>query len=167
MCCRMLHFYGLHNSLPSWFAGLTLNPTILYHCYYYYCYIIVLCVKRDVCWYPVLQVPVPMPLPLISSRLLKHRTTRSLNARFVCRADSSAADVRQESSSSIHWRDFSCSAEDETSDSPRLQHPCGIPEVPGPQSSHLAVQIFLQNHGYTFHPEDLEKGQGDSHWKTW
>jgi len=28
---------------------------------------------------------------------------------------------------------------------------------------HLAVQIFLQNHGYTFHPEDLEKGQGDSH----
>ena len=32
---------------------------------------------------------------------------------------------------------------------------------------HLAVQIFPQNHGYTFHPEDLEKGQGDSHWKTW
>ena len=30
---------------------------------------------------------VPMPLPLISSRLLKHRTTRSLNARFVCRAE--------------------------------------------------------------------------------
>ena len=31
------------------------------------------------------------------------------------------------------------------------------------QSSHLAVQIFfLQNHGYTFHPEDLEKGQGHS-----
>jgi len=28
-----------------------------------------------------------MPLPLISSRLLKHRTTRSLNARFVCRAE--------------------------------------------------------------------------------
>ena len=25
-------------------------------------------------------------------------------------------------------------------------------------SSHLVVQIFLQNHGYTFHPEDLEKG---------
>jgi len=48
--------------------------------------------------------------------------------------------------------------------SPRLrQHPCGIPEEPGPQSSHLAVQIFLQNHGYPFHPEDLEKGQGDSH----
>ena len=45
------------------------------------------------------------------------------------------------------------------SDSPRLrQHPCGIPEEPVPQSSHLAVQIFLQNHGYTFHPEDLEKG---------
>jgi len=46
---------------------------------------------------------------------------------------------------------------------PRLgQHPRGIPEEPGSQSSHLAVQIFLQNHGYTFHPEDLEKGQGDS-----
>jgi len=29
----------------------------------------------------------PMPLPLMSSRLLKHRTTRSLNARFVCRAE--------------------------------------------------------------------------------
>ena len=58
---------------------------------------------------------------------------------------------------------FSCSAEDETSDSARLrQHPCGIPEEPGPQSTHLAVQIFLQNHVYTFHPEDLEKGQGDS-----
>ena len=26
----------------------------------------------------------------------------------------------------------------------------------------VVVQIFLQNHGYTFHPEDLEKGQGDS-----
>jgi len=55
------------------------------------------------------------------------------------------------------------SAEDETIDSPRLrQYPCGIPEEPGPQSSHLAVQIFLQNHGYTFYPKDLEKGQGDS-----
>ena len=85
------------------------------------------------------------------------------------RCHSHAADVRQESSSSIHWRgDFSCSAEDETSDSPRLrQHPCGIPEEPGSNSSHLVVQIFLQNHGYTFHPEDLEKGQGDSRWKTW
>jgi len=32
---------------------------------------------------------------------------------------------------------------DETSDSPRLrQHPCGIPEEPGPQSSHLAVKFF-------------------------
>jgi len=42
------------------------------------------------------------------------------------------------------------SAEDETIDSPRLrQHRCGILEEPGPQSSHLAVQIFLQNHGYT------------------
>jgi len=29
----------------------------------------------------------PMPLTLISSRLLKHRTTRSSNARFVCRAE--------------------------------------------------------------------------------
>jgi len=29
----------------------------------------------------------PMPLPLISSRLLKHRMTRSLNARFVCRVE--------------------------------------------------------------------------------
>jgi len=29
----------------------------------------------------------PMPLPLISSRLLKHRMTRSSNARFVCRAE--------------------------------------------------------------------------------
>jgi len=28
-----------------------------------------------------------MPLPLISSRLLKHRTTRSSNAGFVCRAE--------------------------------------------------------------------------------
>jgi len=73
------------------------------------------------------------------------------------------SDVRC-SSSSIHLRgDFSCSAEDETSDSPRLrQHPCGIPEEPGSHSSHLVVQIFLQNHGYTFHPEDLKKGQGDS-----
>jgi len=79
--------------------------------------------------------------------------------------NSSAADVRQESSSSIHWRDFSCSVENETSDSPRLQHPCGIPEEPGPQSPRLAVQIFLQNHGYTFHPENLEKGQADSRWK--
>jgi len=35
--------------------------------------------------------------------------------------------------------------------------PCEIPET-----CHLAVQIFLQNHGYIFHPEDLEKGQGDS-----
>ena len=32
----------------------------------------------------------------------------------------------------------------------------------GAESSHLAVQILLQNHGYTFHPEDLEKVQGDS-----
>jgi len=49
------------------------------------------------------------------------------------------------------------------------QHPCGIPEEPGPQSSHLAVQILLQNHGYPFHPEpeDLEKGKGDSRLKTW
>jgi len=55
------------------------------------------------------------------------------------------------------------SAEDETSDSPRLrQHPRGIPEEPGPQSLHLVVQILLQNHGYPFHPKDLEKGQGDS-----
>ena len=54
-------------------------------------------------------------------------------------------------------------SEDETSDSPRLrQHPRGIPEEPEPQSSHLAVQILVQNHGYPFHPEDLEKGQGDS-----
>jgi len=29
----------------------------------------------------------PVPLPLISSRLLKHRTTRSSNAEFVCRAE--------------------------------------------------------------------------------
>jgi len=29
----------------------------------------------------------PMPLPLISSRLLKYRTTRSSNANFVCRAE--------------------------------------------------------------------------------
>ena len=59
--------------------------------------------------------------------------------------------------------DFSCSAEDETSNSPRLrQHPRGIPEKPGPQISHLAVQILLQNDGYPFHPEDLEKGQGYS-----
>ena len=49
------------------------------------------------------------------------------------------------------------------SDSPRLrQHPCGIPEEPGSHSSHLVVQIFLQKHGYTFHSEHLEKGQGDS-----
>jgi len=47
---------------------------------------------------------------------------------------------------------------------PRLrQHPHGIPEEPGPQCLHLAVQILLQKHGYPFHPEDLEKGQGDSH----
>ena len=39
---------------------------------------------------------------------------------------------------------------------------CGIPEEPGSHSSHLVVQIFLQNHGYTFHRKDLEKGQGDS-----
>jgi len=49
---------------------------------------------------------------------------------------------------------------DETSDSPRLrQHPRGIPEEPGPQSSHLAVQILLQNHGYPFHPEDWRKAK--------
>jgi len=29
----------------------------------------------------------PMPLPLISSRLPKHRTTRSSNGMFVCRAE--------------------------------------------------------------------------------
>ena len=59
--------------------------------------------------------------------------------------NSSAADVRQVSSASIHGRgDFNSSAEDETSDSPRLrQHPHGIPEEPGPKSSHLAVQILL------------------------
>jgi len=34
--------------------------------------------------------------------------------------------------------------------------------VDGPQSSHLAVQILHRNHGYPFHPKDLEKGQGDS-----
>ena len=63
----------------------------------------------------------------------------------------------------LEW--LSCTiAEDETSDSPRLrQYPRGIPEEPGPQSLHLAVQILLQNHGYPFHPKDLEKGQGDSH----
>ena len=81
--------------------------------------------------------------------------------------NSSAADVGQESSSCIHWRgDFSCPAEDETSDSLRLrQYPCGIPEESGPQSPHLAVLMFLQNDGYTFHPKNLEKGQGDSCWK--
>jgi len=59
--------------------------------------------------------------------------------------------------------EISCPAEDETSDSLRLrQYPCGIPEESGPQSPHLAVLIFLQNDGYTFHPKNLEKGQGDS-----
>ena len=62
--------------------------------------------------------------------------------------NSSAADVRQESTPSVHFRGyFNCFAEDETSDSPRLrQHRCWIPEEPGPLSSHLAVQILLQNH---------------------
>jgi len=41
-----------------------------------------------------------------------------------------------------------------------LRHPCGIPEESGPQSSHLAVQILLQN-SYPFYLEDLEKGAGD------
>ena len=45
-------------------------------------------------------------------------------------------------------------AEDETSDSSGLrQHPRRISEEPGPQSSHLAVKILLQNHGFPFHPE--------------
>ena len=107
----------------------------------------------------------PKPLPLISSRLLKHRTTRSSNDKNKFQRQvrmqgrpPSAAGVRQES-----FPSFNCSAENETSDSRRLrQHPRGIPEEPGPQSSLLAVQILLQNHGYPFHPEDLEKSQGDS-----
>ena len=101
-----------------------------------------------------------MPLPLISSRLLRHHTTRSLYTRFVCKAElfcsrcqtrvflihSQRGDALQKTSPSLR------------------QHPLGIPEEPGPQSLHLVVQILLQNHGYPFHPKDLEKGQG---WKTW
>ena len=70
----------------------------------------------------------------------KVRTPGSYAGQNTC-----AADVRQESSPSIHWRrDFSCSAENETSDSPKLrQHPCEIPQEPGPQSSHLVIQILL------------------------
>jgi len=37
-------------------------------------------------------------------------------------------------------------------------YPRGIPEEPTAQSLHMAVQILFQNHGYTSHPEDLEKG---------
>jgi len=36
---------------------------------------------------PPKSTPTPMPLPLISSRLLKHRTTRSSNVGFLCRGE--------------------------------------------------------------------------------
>jgi len=32
----------------------------------------------------------------------------------------------------------------------------------GPKARTWLSKFYLQNHGYTFHPEELEKGQGDS-----
>ena len=59
----------------------------------------------------------PMPLPLISSRLLKQRTTISSNARFVCRAEFFCSICQTRVFPIIQWRgDFNCSAKDETSD---------------------------------------------------
>ena len=106
----------------------------------------------------------PMPLRLISSRLLKHRTTRSLNARVVCRAAlfCSRCQTRVFLIHSLKRRfQLLCRRRNQ------WQHTRGILEEPGLQSLHLADQILLQNHGYPFHPEDLEEGQGGSHWKTW
>jgi len=102
---------------------------------------------------------------LISSRLLKasHDKKFERHCRFVCRAELFCSRCQTSLPHPFTEEEISTALqEDETSDSPRLrQHPRGIPEEPGLQSLHLAVQILLQNHGYPFHPEDLEKGQGD------
>ena len=110
----------------------------------------------------------PMPLPLISSRLLKHRTTRSSNARFVCRAElfCSRCQTRVFLIHSLKRR-FQLLCRRRNQRQPQvtttsMTFPRGIAEQPGPQSLHLAVQILFQNHDYTFHPKDLEKGQSDS-----
>ena len=81
---------------------------------------------------------VPMPLPLIQVAKAPHDKKFERQVRMQGRT--LLQQMSDKSSSSIHWRgDFSCSAEDETSDSPRLrQHPCGIPEEPG---SHRSSQV--------------------------
>jgi len=96
-----------------------------------------------------------MPLPLMSSRLLKHRTTRSRNARFVCRAELFYSRC-QAQVFLIH------------SLKRRFQLLCRKWNQRQPQatttsmwnswrswapSSHLAVQILLQNHGYHSTPK--------------
>jgi len=92
-------------------------------------------------------------LPLISSRLLRHRMTRSLNSMSVCKAElfCSRCQTRIFLIHSLKRR-FQLLCTRRNQHSPRLrQHPRGIPEEPGSQSSHLAVQILLQNHGYGTH----------------
>jgi len=109
-----------------------------------------------------------MPLPLISSRLLKHRTTKKFERQVRMHGRTLLQQMSDKSLPHPFTEEEISTAEDETSDSPRLrQHPRGIPEEPGPQSSHMAVQILLQNHGYPFHPEDLEKGQDNSRLRIW
>jgi len=79
--------------------------------------------------------------------------TRSLNSMSVCKAElfCSRCQTRIFLIHSLKRR-FQLLCTKRNQHSPRLrQHPCGIPEEPGSQSSHLAVQILLQNHGYGTH----------------
>jgi len=109
------------------------------------------CVMSDTSWQLLHYVSAEFAMSPVTSNHQKFEITVNFSSSFI---SSSAENIRW----NIRWSD-------ETSDSPRVwQHPCGIPEEPGPQSSHMALQIFLQNHGYTFHPKDLEKGQGGSRW---
>jgi len=72
------------------------------------------------------------------SRLLKHRTTRSLNARFVYKAEHfcSRCQTRVFLIHSLKNR-FQLLCRRRNHRQPRLRHPRRIPEEPGPQSSHL------------------------------
>ena len=79
--------------------------------------------------------------------------TRSLNSMSVCKAElfCSRCQTRIFLIHSLKRR-FQLLCTKRNQHSPRLrQHPRGIPEEPVPQSSHLAVQILLQNHGYGTH----------------
>jgi len=68
-----------------------------------------------------------------------------------CKEDAEVRNAKRRLSRKADWASYTLTRERS------IPHPRGIPEEPGPQSSHLDVQILLQNHGYPFHPEDLVK----------